>query len=159
MSIFLILHAPQRPKEKSLLSCLFGVWCVDMFFKNGSVSPALVAALVAKRHTFKSQRTRSVSGYDWWLSGICSSRIFNSLVFMTYSAAGSIASAYHIGYATSLVIFSPLADRIGLKSLYLCSMSAGALFSLGFALLARGYLSALILYTLVAISLGLDRGP
>ncbi len=63
MSIFLILHAPQRPKEKSSLSFLFGVCCVDMFFKTGSVSPALVAALVAKGHTFKSQRTKSVSGY------------------------------------------------------------------------------------------------
>lgn len=107
--------------------------------------------------------------FDWWLTGICSSRVFNGLVFMAYSAAlpilqkewamsataaGSIASAYHMGYATSLVIFSTLADRIGPKPLYLCSMSAGALFSLGFALLARGYLSALILYTLVAISLG-----
>jgi MFS family permease len=33
-------------------------------------------------------------------------------------------------------------------------MSSGALFSLAFAFLARGYLSALFLYTLVAISLG-----
>jgi len=106
---------------------------------------------------------------DWWLTGLCSSRVFTGLVFMTYAAAlpilqkewamsataaGSIASAYHIGYATSLVIFSILADRTGPKPLYLCSTSAGALFSLGFALLARGYLSALILYALVAISLG-----
>lgn len=107
--------------------------------------------------------------FDWWLTGICSSRVFSGLVFMTYAAvlpilqkewamsataAGSIASAYHIGYATSLVIFSILADRIGPQPLYLWSMSGGALFSLAFALLARGYLSALILYTLVSISLG-----
>ncbi len=107
--------------------------------------------------------------FDWWLTGVCSSRVFSGLVFMTYAAAlpilqkewamsaaaaGSIASAYHIGYAVSLVIFSALADRTGPKPLYLWTMSAAALFSLGFALLARSYLSALFLYTFVAFSLG-----
>ena len=107
--------------------------------------------------------------FDWWLTGICSSRVFNALVFMTYAAAlpilqkewamsaaaaGSIASAFHLGYAVSLIIFSALADRTGPKPLYLWAMSATALFSLGFALLARSYLSALFLYTLVAVSLG-----
>ena len=107
--------------------------------------------------------------FDWWLTGFCSSRAFTGIVFMTYSAAlsvlqnewamsataaGSIASAFHIGYASSLVIFSVLADRTGPKPLYLGSISAGAFFSLVFALFARNYLSALILYTLVAVSLG-----
>lgn len=106
---------------------------------------------------------------DWWLTGICSSRFFSGLVVMTYAAAlpilqkewvmsaaaaGSIASAYNIGFAISLVIFSALADRTGPKPIYIWSIFAGALFSLGFALFARDYLSALILYTLVAISLG-----
>jgi len=107
--------------------------------------------------------------FDWWLTGICFSRVFNGLVFMTYAAAlpvlqkewqmsavaaGSIASGFQIGYAVSLVIFSALADRISPKRLYLWSMSWAALFSLGFAFLARGYLSALLLYIIVAISLG-----
>jgi MFS family permease len=107
--------------------------------------------------------------FDWWLTGICFSRVFNGLVFMTYAAAlpvlqkewqmsavaaGSIASGFQIGYAVSLVIFSTLADRISPKLLYLWSLSWAALFSLGFAFLARDYLSALLLYTIVAISLG-----
>jgi MFS family permease len=107
--------------------------------------------------------------FDWWLTGICFSRVFNGLIFMTYAAAlpvlqkewqmsaaaaGSIASGFQIGYAVSLVIFSALADRISPKLLYLWSMSWAALLSLGFALLARDYLSALLLYTIVGISLG-----
>ena len=61
MTIFLILHAPQRPKEKGSLSYLSGVWGVDMFFKTGSALPVLVAARVAKGHAFKSRHTGSVS--------------------------------------------------------------------------------------------------
>jgi len=73
---------------------------------------------------------------------------------MSSIAAGSIASGFQIGYALSLVTFSTLADRISPKALYLWSNFAGALFSLGFALLTHGYLSALLLYTFVGISLG-----
>jgi MFS family permease len=73
---------------------------------------------------------------------------------MSAATAGSISSGFQIAYAVSLIIFSSLADRVGPKPLYLASMSAGAVFSLGFALLARDYLSALIVYTLVAASLG-----
>ena len=61
MTIFLILHAPQRPKEKGSLSYLSGVWGVDIFFKTGSAIPVLVAARVAKGRMFKSQHTGSVS--------------------------------------------------------------------------------------------------
>jgi len=107
--------------------------------------------------------------FDWWLTGICFSRVFTGLVFMTYAAAlsvlqrewgmssasaGSISSGFNFGYAVSLVIFSSLADRVGAKPLYLGSICAGAVLSLAFALFARDYLSALILYTLVGISLG-----
>jgi MFS family permease len=52
------------------------------------------------------------------------------------------------------VLFSALADKTGAKPVYLGSMSAGAIFSMAFALLARGHFSALILYTLVGISMG-----
>jgi len=107
--------------------------------------------------------------FDWWLTGICFSRVFNGLVFMTYAAAlpvlqkewqmsaaaaGSIASGFQLGYAISLVIFSALADRISPKVLYLWSFAVAAFFSLGFALMAREYISALLLYTTVGISLG-----
>src|SRR4030065_166984 len=87
--------------------------------------------------------------FDWWLTGICFSRTFTGLVFMTYAAAlpilerewqmsaaagGSISSGFNIGYAVSLVAFSILADLVGPKRLYLGSMSVGAILSLAFAL-------------------------
>ena len=106
---------------------------------------------------------------DWWLIGICSSRAFSGIIVMTYAAAlpvlqqewalsaavaGSIASGYQISYAISLVVFSALADRIGPKPLFIRSLQAAAVSSIAFAIFARGYLSALILYILVALSLG-----
>lgn len=106
---------------------------------------------------------------DWWLAGICSARTFTYTVAMTYAAAlpilqlewgmtaskaGSIASAHQIGYAVSLFVFSSLADRVGPKPLYLGSVLASGFFALVFAFFASGYLSALILYTILAFSLG-----
>lgn len=109
------------------------------------------------------------SRIDWWLAGICLSRAASGLVFMTYAAAlpllqkswamsaaaaGSVSSGFHIGYAISLVVSSSLADLIGPRPLFLASQTAGGVISLAFALLARDYHSALILYTLVGLSLG-----
>ena len=106
---------------------------------------------------------------DWWLWGICLSRTFNGLVFMTYAAtlpvlqrewemsaaaAGSIAGVFSFGYAISLVVFSFLADRFSPKKLYLGSMTACAIFSLLFASFARDYVSGLMLYMFVALSMG-----
>jgi MFS family permease len=80
---------------------------------------------------------QSKTKFDWWLSGICLSRTFNGLVFMTYAAtlpllrrewqmsaaaAGSIAGGFQFGYASSLVTFSFLADRLCPKKLYLGSI-------------------------------------
>lgn len=111
------------------------------------------------------KRTR----FDGWLAGICASRVFNGLVFMSYAAAlsvlqrewgmsaaqaGLIASGFQIGYAVSLVVCSSVADRISPKRLYLWSLFAAGVFSLVFALFARGFTSALILHTIVGISLG-----
>jgi len=107
--------------------------------------------------------------FDWWLTGFCFSRAFVALVFMTYSAAlpvlqkewemsasaaGSISSGFHMGFAISLLIFSILADRIGPKSLYVGSMTGAAIFSLVFSFFARDYYTGFCLYTLVALSLG-----
>lgn len=112
---------------------------------------------------------KAKKNFDWWLTGICFARAFNGLVFMTYaaalpilqkewgmsaSAAGAIAGAFQIGYALSLITMSSLADRIGPKILYLYSMSGSAVLSLIFAFFARDYWSGLILYTLLALSLG-----
>jgi MFS family permease len=106
---------------------------------------------------------------DWWLTGFCFSRSLSGLVHMTYAAAipilqiewdmsaaaaGFISGGFQFGYAVTLVLCSGLADRVGPKPIFLCSMSTAAIFSLGFAVFARDYVSALILYTLVGVSLG-----
>jgi MFS family permease len=106
---------------------------------------------------------------DWWLTSLCLSRAFTTLVSMSYAAAipvlreawgmsatatGSISTGYQVGYAVSLLFASSLADRIGARPVYLWSCWASGGVALAFALFARSYLSALILYTLVAVSMG-----
>jgi MFS family permease len=106
---------------------------------------------------------------DWWLTGICFGRALSQTVTMVYAAAlpvlqrewemsaakaGAIASGYQIGYAISLLVISSLADRIGARFLFIASMLSGAVCTTAFAFCARGYLSALILYTLVALAIG-----
>ena len=83
---------------------------------------------------------------DWWLTGICFSRMGTGLVFMNYAAvlpvlqqewamsaaqSGSIISGFHLGYTVSLVCCSVLADLIGAKPIFLASMGAGAVFFRG----------------------------
>ncbi|MEK6666274.1 MAG: MFS transporter, partial [candidate division NC10 bacterium] len=68
-----------------------------------------------------------------WLAGICAARLGSSSAFMSYAAvlpllqaewgmsataAGSISSAYQLGYAASLVVLSALADRIGARRIF-----------------------------------------
>lgn len=111
------------------------------------------------------KRTR----FDWWLAGICASRVFNGLIFMTYAGAlsvlrrewamsaaqaGAIVTGFQVGYAVSLAVFSSIADRVSPKKVYLWSMFAAGISSLGFAFLARDFTSALILHTVVGITLG-----
>jgi MFS family permease len=111
------------------------------------------------------KRTR----FDGWLAGVCLSRVFNGLVFMSYAAAlpvlqrewsmsgaqaGSVAGGFQIGYALSLVFFSSLADRVSPKRIYLWSMFASGLSALGFAFFACDFTSGLILHTAVGLSLG-----
>lgn len=112
-----------------------------------------------------AQRTR----FDLWLAGICASRVFNGLVFMSYAAAipvlqrewgmsgaqaGAISSGFQMGYALSLVACSSLADRVSPKSVYLWSLFAAGVSALAFAALARDFYSALLLYTIVGLALG-----
>jgi MFS family permease len=107
--------------------------------------------------------------FDWWLAGICVSRVFNGLIFMTYAAAlsvlqkewamsaaqaGSISTGFQLGYAFSLVVFSSVADRISARTVYLGSLFATGVCSLGFAFLARDFYSGLILYVVVGVALG-----
>ncbi len=112
-----------------------------------------------------AQRTR----FDSWLAGICASRVFNGLVFMSYAAAisvlqkewnmsgaqaGAISSGFQLAYAVSLVACSSLADRVSPKRVYLWSLFAAGVSALGFGLLARNFTSALLLHTLVGLAMG-----
>jgi MFS family permease len=107
--------------------------------------------------------------FDWWLTGICFGRALSQTVTMVYAAAlpvlqrewemsaakaGAISSGYQIGYAISLLVLSSLADRIGARFLFIASTMSGAVLTTVFAILARDYVSALILYTLVALAIG-----
>ncbi len=104
-----------------------------------------------------------------WLVVLCVSRTFNMFIFMTYAAtlpvlrpawemsataAGSISTGFQLGYAVSLLVCSWLADRVGARRVFLVSGWLAAATAVAFALYARSYLSALVLYTLVALSQG-----
>lgn len=104
-----------------------------------------------------------------WLAGLCLSRLFVTLVFSSYpavlpvvqqawgmsaAAAGSIASAFQIGFALSLVGFSSLADWVGAKRVYLWSSLAAVPAAFAFAAFSHGHLSAFFLYGLLALTLG-----
>jgi MFS family permease len=106
---------------------------------------------------------------DGWLVTLSASRVFNMLAFQAYAAAlpvvwsawgmsavqaGSISTGFQAGYALSLLCFSALADRVGARRVFLWSGWLGAAMALAFGLLARSYLSALVLYTLVGLSQG-----
>jgi MFS family permease len=73
---------------------------------------------------------------------------------MTATAAGSISTGFQLGYAVSLVFFSALADRVGARRVFLGSAWLSAVAALLFAAFARSYATALVLYTLVALSQG-----
>jgi MFS family permease len=112
---------------------------------------------------------RARGGLDRWLVILCVSRTCNMFIFMTYAAtlpvlrpawemsataAGSISTGFQLGYAVSLLVCSWLADRVGARRVFLGSGWLAAATAVAFALYARSYLSALVLYTLVALSQG-----
>lgn len=73
---------------------------------------------------------------------------------MSNAAAGSIVSAYQIGFLVSLVGLSVLTDWVSAKKVYLYSCIAFAVSCLLFALFARSYPSALLLQGLMGLALG-----
>jgi MFS family permease len=104
-----------------------------------------------------------------WLAGICAARVGASVPYLLYAgvlpllqtewamsatAAGSIASAFQIGYAGSLVLLSSLADRVGARRIFLWSSAATTAATALIPLLASSYLSGLALFALLALSNG-----
>src|SRR4030095_12875403 len=110
-----------------------------------------------------------IPGTRGWLLAICVSRVGAYMVYIAYAAtlpvlqrewqlsgtaAGSIASAFQVAYAVSLMGCSALADRIGARRVFVVGTVASAIVSIAFASLARDYWSGLGLYALLALALG-----
>ncbi|HEY7205020.1 MAG TPA: MFS transporter [Methylomirabilota bacterium] len=113
--------------------------------------------------------TALAPGGRGWLLAICASRVGAYMVYIAYAAtlpvlqrewslsgtaAGSIASAFQVAYAVSLMGCSAIADRVGARRVFLIGTVASGLVSIAFAALARDYWSGLVLYTLLALALG-----
>jgi len=67
--------------------------------------------------------------------------------------AGSISSAFQFGSAISLTVLSALTDRMGARSVFLGSAFGSTVISLLLPVLVQGYLSALVLFAALAVSL------
>jgi MFS family permease len=67
--------------------------------------------------------------------------------------AGSISSAFQFGSAISLTVLSALADRMGARRVFLGAAFGSAVISLLLPVLVQGYLSALVLFAALAVSL------
>src|SRR6185437_1348794 len=108
-------------------------------------------------------------GSSGWLFAICVSRVGAYMVYIAYAAtlpvlqrewslsgtaAGSIASAFQIAYAVSLMGCSALADRLGARRVFLVGTVASAVVAVAFAAFARDYWSGMLLYALLALALG-----
>ncbi|HYF85463.1 MFS transporter [Azospirillum sp.] len=109
-----------------------------------------------------------------WLVLLCASRFATSLSFMVYAGAlvpamqawgmsageaGSIQTAFNIGYALSLVGSSWFADSLGAKRVFLWASWATALTGLAFAFFARSAESGLLLFALMGLTQGGTYAP
>src|SRR4030095_6229885 len=94
-----------------------------------------------------------IPGTRGWLLAICVSRVGAYMVYIAYAAtlpvlqrewqlsgtaAGSIASAFQVAYAVSLMGCSALADRIGARRVFVVGTVASAIVSLPRAGGSRG---------------------
>lgn len=110
-----------------------------------------------------------MTGPYTFLTGICSTRLLLYLGLQNYpalipvlqkewemssAAAGSIVSAYQVGFLISLVALSSLTDWVSTKKVFLYSCIACAVTTLLFAIFARSYSSALLLRGLMGLAVG-----
>jgi len=78
---------------------------------------------------------------------------------MSGTEAGAIQSVFNLAYAASLLVASWLSDHIGAKRVFLASNAFSLMAFALFALAARSYESALILYGIVGLALGGSYTP
>jgi MFS family permease len=103
-----------------------------------------------------------------WLAAVCASELGTLLVFSNFSAllpllqkewglsnseAGLIVSFYQFGYIGAVMILATLTDYMPPRRIYLWSAFWTALASLGFAVWAQGFVSAVILRGAVGLGL------
>ncbi|CAO3357848.1 MFS transporter [Azospirillum melinis] len=118
--------------------------------------------------------TPAPSSRPIWFVLLCASRFATSLSFMVYAGAlvpamqawgmsageaGSIQSAFNVGYALSLVGSSWFADSLGAKRVFLCASWATALTGIAFAFFARSAESGLLLFALMGLTQGGTYAP
>jgi MFS family permease len=104
-----------------------------------------------------------------WLFLLCLAQLFIMLVFINYSAilpllkhewgmsntqAGTIFSAYQLGYIASGVLLSALTDRFNTRNIFIAATLWSATANLLFALYAHDYTSGLLLRGLTGIGMG-----
>ena len=111
---------------------------------------------------------------DRWLAGICLARVGFVMIYTAYAAAqpllmvdwglsaseaGWIHSTWHLGFLVSLFAVGFLADRYGAKRVYLLSSFGAAAGAVLFAVFARDFVSAFVLYGLTALFSGGSYTP
>jgi len=109
-----------------------------------------------------------------WLALLCASRLLQATIATAYSGvlpfvmadwhmtaaqAGSIQSAWHVGYMSSLFAVGLLADRYGPHRVFVIGSAISATAALAFALFAHGHLSAMLLYGLAGLCAGASYTP
>lgn len=103
-----------------------------------------------------------------WLAAVCASELGTLLVFSNFAAllpllqvqwgltntqAGLIFGVYQLSYIPAVAILSALTDYMAPRRIYLWSALWTGLASLAFALLAGGFVSAMVLRGLVGLGL------
>ncbi len=111
---------------------------------------------------------------DRWLMALCASRTLMYAMFMVYAAclpvlmgawqmtaaqAGTVAGAFMLSYALSLVVAAWLAGRYGARNVFLWAAWSSGLTALLFGLFARDYVSALVLHAVAAATQGGTYSP
>lgn len=78
---------------------------------------------------------------------------------LSAAQAGSIQSAWHVGYMSSLFAVGLLADRFGAHRVFFIGSAINAVAALAFAVFAHDRLSAMLLYGLAGLCAGASYTP